>query len=270
MNIPKSILLILVFISISVTALTQDYDSHKYGLNDTHNKWNFRFGPYLWFLGIEGEISAPPKPSNLPEDTNRSIDIDWDFYEVLNSLKFACMFLSEYRAENWVAKLNFSSLILESNYLTKHQILLENANLRYTYIGTDFSVGYRLIKNPAHELNTSIGAKMGYFKVDLNSKIILTDGIHFIRDQLILEPAIALRYIYRPITKVELIAYGDIGSKLFDDAFSYQINVGGRYVFTKHFSTGLTYRKLYYDTDLERGVFQGSIYGPTINFLAQF
>ncbi|WP_282039717.1 hypothetical protein [Saccharicrinis aurantiacus] len=267
---PKAIISIFLLLSLSLVSFSQDFDSDSYRLNDTHNKWSFRFGPYFWLLGIEGSIIKPPQPSNLPEYSDRRIDIDWDFYEVLNSLKFACMFLSEYRSEHWVAKLNFSSLILESNVLTDHEILIKNGNIRYTYIGTDLSFGYRIIKNPAHEFNTSFGAKLAFFKVDLNTKIFLVDGIHFVRDHLLLEPALAMRYIYRPHTRVELSAYVDVGSRLLDDAFSYQLQLGGKYVFSKHFSSGITFRRLYYNADLDKGVFDGAIHGPTINVLAQF
>jgi len=30
------------------------------------NQWNLRLSPYVWLLGIKGEISVAPEPSQLP------------------------------------------------------------------------------------------------------------------------------------------------------------------------------------------------------------
>ena len=167
-------------------------------------------------------------------------------------------------------KFNFSSLIIEGDGRTRFNLLIKDSKLRYSLFASDLSAAYIFINNKKHKLNLGAGAKLIYNKVDLSVKSIGNKSYTTSKDHLFVDPVFVIRYLYRPITRIELATYADIGTALFDNTFSYQYSFSARYLFTKVFSLGLNYRSINLQSNLDRGVFTGTISGPVLSFEFQF
>ena len=69
---------ILFFLSSTVSFSLLGQDSLK-TKEATPNPWNFRIGPYFWFIGMTADRAKPPVPSNLPEYSDRDFNISKTF-----------------------------------------------------------------------------------------------------------------------------------------------------------------------------------------------
>ena len=255
-------------------------DSADYAVKDsTWNQWNFRFSPYVWLLGIKGQIAIAPNPVQLPEipppveqlPSGYSIyDIDLSFQDVRHSLKFILMLSGQYRGDHFVTQVNVSSIVLESDALAPFDYLLQNNTLRIAYAGGDLGVGYRIIRNEKFEFDVLLGLKFVYTKVGLDTEIVGQAPISVSMDRFWTDPVIATNFAYRPHKRIELMAYGDIGSTLLNENFTYQFTFNAHFNITRLLYISAGYRKYYVDFSAREAFFSGSLQGMLVKIGFQF
>ena len=241
----------------------------KHAADSTWNEWNFRISPFFWYLGFKGTIYRPPQPSTMPEPPPPRYDIDVGFRDISSKIKFALMLAGQYRNKHIITQFNFSSLILESEAITPKEILLENNNINLKYVGGDFSLGYRAVKNSKFEFDPLLGVKFIYFDIGLSSEVIGVP-LENERSRFWYDPFIGANLKYRPHQRVELAGYVDFGPPLVDDINSYQLMAGASYHFTKTFLVSLGYRLYHLDFPADEAIFNGNMKGWLMRLGFQF
>ena len=261
----RNLFLILLTIALFFTTinLSAQIDTLK---KKEFQEWNFRLDPYLWLVGISGEIQAPPQPSNFPE-IDPVFEIDIPFEELRNSLKFFLMLSSEYQKNRIIVLFGITSLILEGEAITPLELLLQDSTYRFTYLTSELSGGYRLVDREKIKFDAAIGLRMLYTKIAASSKVV---GITFEGERQVFwyDPILAFRFLYIPHHRLELTAYTDFGP--IRDVDSYQVFAQGKYLFSKLFGVSLGYRRYFANTRRDEAIFKGSLYGPYIKFGFQF
>jgi len=255
-------------------------DSTVHAVKDTTwNQWNFRLSPYAWLLGIKGQIAIAPDPVQLPEipppieqlPSGYSIyDIDLSFQDVRNSLKFILMLSGQYRGDRFVTQFNVSSFVLESNAIAPFDYVFQNNTLRVAYAGGDLGGGYRIIRNEKFEFDILLGLKFIYSKVGLETEIVGQVPISVVADKLWTDPVIGTNFAYRPHKRIELMAYGDIGSTLLNENLTYQFSFNAHFNISRLLYISAGYRKYYLDFSAKEAFFFGSLQGMLVKIGFQF
>ena len=265
----KYILLFLVCTTIIENGNAQQANDSimDLGLN---KKAQFRISPFFWYLGLKGKIIKPPEPSNLPEyDPPPSYDIDLSFSDISNSIKFFLMLSTQYEGDNFLIKASVTSLVLEGKAITPFELIIKGINYRFSYLTSEISGGYRIIKKEKVNLDALIGVRMLHTKIEGSSNIL---GTEFSGNRSVFwyDPLFGVQFKYRPIKKVEFSLYGDFGPIRSVD--SYQVLAQGSYFFTKVFSMSLGYRDYFINSEKEEKetIYTGSIYGPYLRFGFEF
>lgn len=262
-------ILLVVFIAtiLATTVQAQQTEKVKKDYSKFQN-WHFRVSPFLWYLGIKGEIIQPPQPSTLPE-APPSYEIDVGFKEIRNSLKFFIMIGAEYRGKHIVAQANVTSFILEGQAVTPFEIIIQGVNYRLSYLSSEITAGYRILKMKKINLDGLLGLRFINTNISASTNIL---GITFSGERNVFwyDPIMAFKVKYIPHPKLELSGYVDFGPIRAID--SYQITASVNYLFTKVFHMSLGYRNYFIDSepDEEDTFFKGRVYGPYLRFGFQF
>tara|TARA_R110000772_G_scaffold63294_3_gene141836 strand:- start:36 stop:842 length:807 start_codon:yes stop_codon:yes gene_type:complete len=265
----RFILFFLVFLSILDTVEGQQVND---SINDSNknNSWHFRISPYFWYVGLKGEIIRPPEPSNLPEyKPPPSYEVDLSFKDISNSLKFFLMLSTTYQGENFVVKAGITSLVLQGEAITPFELISEGINYNFTYLTSEISGGYRIIKKKKVNLDGLIGVRMLYTKIKGSSNVLERE-FSGNRSVYWYDPIMGFQLKYMPIKKLEFSLYGDFGPIKKVD--SYQVLVQGSYLFTRVFSMSLGYRNYFINSedDEKDTIYTGKVFGPFLRFGFQF
>ena len=242
----------------------QEVDSLKW------NDWNFRISPYIWLVGLEGEIYRPPFPVNTPEPPPPRFDIDVKFRDIRNSIKFISMLAGQYRGNSWVAQFNSSALIIESEAITPLELLLQDNVLRFTYFGGDVFGGYRILKRPKIEIDVLAGFKYIYLELEAVSTLGGRREVEGRTNQNWIDPSFGANIRYTPSRKVHFVGYLDFGIPYLDVDRSAQFFGLVQYHFTKTFYTSLGYRQYYIEIPKDEAIFNGSLKGFILHIGFQF
>jgi len=268
---------LLMALMLSVSSMPVRAQS-KFRYDSTWSKWNVRLAPYVWLLGIRGDIVYPPKPVNLPgypplPEHPMEVDkyeIDLGFKDVRNSLKFAFMLSGQYRKEWFITQFNISSFILESEAITPLDYVLQNNILNLAYAGGDFGFGYRIIRNPKLEFDALLGVKFVYTRLRIATDILGNKHLEGARKLFWADPVLASNLVYRPIPRLELVLYGDIGSTLLNSDLTYQFSGNINFILSKLIYLSAGYRTYYAEIPEDRAVFWGTLSGMVVRFGFQF
>lgn len=250
----------------------------KFSYDSTWSKWNVRLAPYAWLLGIKGDIVQPPKPINLPgfppiPEQPIEVDkyeIDLGFKEVRNSLKFALMLSGQFKKEWFITQFNISSFILESEAISPLEYVFQNNILNLAYVGGDLGLGYRIIRNPKLEFDALLGLKFIYSRLRIATDILGDKHLEGAHKVLWIDPVIATNLLYRPIPRLELVLYGDIGSTLLNKDLTYQFSGNVNFLLSKLIFLSAGYRNYYAEIPENRAVFRGTLSGMLIRIGFQF
>ena len=260
----------------------QDSDrkaSRKEAKDSTWSDWNLRLSPYVWLLGINGQIAITPNPVQLPEipppveqlPSGRSIyDIDLSPKDVRHSLKFALMLSGQYMVKRFVTQFNVSSIVLETNAEAPFDYVFTNSTLRLAYAGGDLGAGYRVIRNEKFEFDVLLGLKFVYTKVGLTTDVVGQVPVEVKAARLWTDPVIATNLAYRPHKRIEIAAYGDLGYTLFNDNLTYQLSANVFFLISRHIYISAGYKTYYLDFTKKEAFFAGSLQGWIIKFGFQF
>ncbi|WP_422359826.1 hypothetical protein [Reichenbachiella sp.] len=222
------------------------------------NKWDFRISPFFWYIGIEGQVNAPPKPSNLPE-IQPIIDIDLNFKDISHSIKFALMLSGDYRGDWLVSKFNFMSLVLDTDAVTPREILLRDVNLKFHYFSGDLAFGYLFLDRKKLDMEAFVGVKVASIKARVKGTFLVFP-VEGERHTIWFDPMIAYRVRYFPIRRLELMGYVDYGVRFWKHQ-TYQLNSEAVFHFSKLFYMSLGYRTWGAKADIEDVAYSGRLKG---------
>jgi hypothetical protein len=256
-----------IYLFFSLSLLGQDSLKVK---EEKPDKWNFRIGPYFWFLGINATLEKPPVPSTLPELEKRRFSINKTFAEVANSLKFAFLINTEYYNKRWLGTLNVTSLILEGDAVTPKEILVNNGKYRLSLAFGEASAGYRVVSKGKFKLDLLGGAKLFYSKVDASIKVIGEREFIASKEVTWIEPIIATRFKYNFTPRIEATAYIDYGPRRSQSELTNQYGLYVNFLLNKWLYVAPGYRYWHYRNGSEKSVFNGEMYGFYIRIGAEF
>lgn len=262
----KKGMIVLILLTGSLFSFGQDLEISK---EEQFENWNFRIGPYFWFLGIKGTIEKPPTPTNYPEP-EPSYDIDIPFKDVKNSLKFAFLLASEYRKDRFLATINFTSFILQGSAISPLDLAAQNIEYRLGFASGEAMAGYRILKKKKFKIDGLAGLKFIYFKIGGSTDIINRVPLEGERDKMWIDPIFALRFVYIPHYRVEFVTYADLGPFQSDNILSYQFIGAVNILISKWLYVSPGYRYWSVNTNKNEAIFNGQMLGFHIRLGAQF
>jgi len=274
-----AILALIMLLGISQSSMARTDSVPLVKKDSTWLDWNFRVAPYVWVLGIKGQIAVmpdpaqlpflPPPPSQLPNGW-MIYDIDLSPQEVLNSLKFAIMLAGRYRHNRFITQFNISSLVLESNVIAPFDYIFDSNTLRFAYAGGDLAAGYRAVRKKKFEVDLMLGLKFVYTKVGLTTELIGQKPLSGEVSKIWADPVLAANIGYRPFKWLELVGNGDIGPAIYNSELTYQFSASANFMITKHFYMSGGYRSYYISAPVKEATFTGTLSGFLVKFGFQF
>ena len=209
-------------------------------------------------------------PTNYPIPPPPKYDIDVSFQDISSSIKFIMMLAGSYKNQHIITHFNFSSLILESEAITPIDLVLQDNVVKLNYFGGDLALGYRWIKKPKIEFSPVIALKFISMKIGLTSTVLGDIPVEGARSNFWVDPVIGGDFTYRPATRLELTGYADVGPRLLNDVYTYQLLAGVNYLFTKTFLMTLAYRQYHAEFAANEAIFNGSLHGWLLRIGFQF
>lgn len=192
-------------------------------------KWEFELTPYLWLTGLEGEMSF----------FNQSGNLDLEFTDLLNNMKFAAMFRGEARKGDWILLTDITYANLNANATLSEEGLIQpdvEVDLKQTII--ELGGGYSFIKNNGFTFDGLLGVRFFKLNTTVNKVGIGSEGerkIDFV------DPYLGLR-IKNVWNKFALGGYFDVGGFGIGSDLSYKYNVITGYGFSELFELQFGYQ----------------------------
>jgi hypothetical protein len=248
--------------------------AHALGQDSTkiardQNDWQFRVGPYYWFVGMEASLVRPPKPSSLPELEPR-FDLKLPYSEVQNALKFAFLMNTDFARNRWLGVLNATSFILEGDAITPKEIVLKNSNYRLAMAFGEVLGGYEIISKKKFKIQGLLGAKVIYNSISVNATYGNKEEYSGERDGLWVEPVIATQIKYLPTTRIECMLYADYGPIRSKEELTNQVYLNVSFLLNKWLYVAPGYRYWLFRLNESEAIFNGQMYGFYIRLGGQF
>jgi hypothetical protein len=229
------------------------------------SEWFVRISPHFWFLNLKGEIIRPPSPPipNNPIETEPRREIDISFGELKSSIKFAFMGSGQYTQNRFITRFDITSLILEGDYLTSLDTVFQDVKGRYEHLSGDIGFGYDILSKPKLNLFLIGGLKIVYMNIGVEFSALGQFPVGGARERWYLDPVIGAQLRYRPIKKLELNAYADVGFFLGDKITSQAIAEVNFFIAQWFYLSG-GYRFWYFKVAKEEAIYNGRISGSVI------
>jgi len=223
----------------------------------TNEGWGFELSPYVWFTGIEGDVTV----------ANRMADIDVGFDDLIDKVDGGVSFLLLTRYNRWVLwnQLDFFSLGSDGKTTALGTPSLDTDTLFYT---AAFGYQFPTFKNGTIDVMAGIRylsleneltiPTLGKFKKTFDKTDIV----------IVLNPRFPFgeRWAFYPI----------FSAGAGDSEATYEIQPLVEFKFTKHIAARAGYRRLYYNIEKDigsttkkaefDGSFHGFIFGLGVSF----
>lgn len=230
-----------------------------YGINakadDSLNKgWAFEFTPYLWAVGIDGDVTVRGQKAN----------VDMDFNDLVDSVDIGGSFLGVARKDRFVMWTQFDYVGLDNNDLDN---VPSDSRLKTNMLLLELAGGYQF-NGPfkGSTIDAMIGLRYGSFE----NKLIIQDA-KAKRTQELVDPMLVVRPripIYHDwIVFSPTLAVGGGG----DSEFIYELQPQLQFQLTENLAARVGYRRLHYkfegkgDNEFD-GDLQGFIVGLGVTF----
>ena len=233
--------------------------------DEKKSEWFVRISPHFWFINLKGEIIRPPSPltPSNPLETEPGREIDINFGELKSSIKFAFMGSGQYIQNRFITRFNITSLILEGDYLTSFDFVLQDVKGRLEYLSGDIGFVYDILSKPRLNLFIIGGVKFVHMNIGIEFNAIGQFPVEGARERWYLDPVIGAYLRYRPLKRLELNAYADAGFFL-GDQFTSQAIGEINYFIAKWFYISGGYRYWYVKAPKEEAIYNGRISGLVV------
>lgn len=253
-----TIFLVLAFVSLNSFGQINMPEENK-------DEWYIRISPHFWFVHLKGEIVGPPIPviPVNPIEPEPKHEIDVTFGELKGSIKFAFMGSGQYVQNRIITRFNVTSLILEADFLTPYDIVLQDVKGRFEYFSGDIGFGYDVLNRPKVSLFVIGGFKFIYMHIGLKTTVLGMYPIEGERSKWFTDNVIGAYFRYRPIKRLELTAYGDIGFLIGKEITS-QVIIEANFFITPWFYVAGGYRYWYVNVPKDEAIYNGQITGSVV------
>ena len=222
----------------------------------TNPDWSFQITPYVWLVGIGGDVTTPG---------GRSASFDQSIGDVLSSLNGALMLVGEVRYQRWYLLADFDYAHLSTDHSASIPILGQPSLTTTQYMGT-LDAGYRFIDSNALKLDGFVGVRVMSISNTLSFSNIAQSASG---GDTWADPLAAVRAILPIGSGFFANAYGDVGGGP-DGDLSWQIYGGLGYNFNPNIAAFAGYRYLSTNHDVNNFNFDMSQQGPIIGATFRF
>lgn len=252
-----------IFFVISLLPLNSFSQINK--PEENKREWYIRISPHFWFINLKGEIIRPPVPlvPTQPIETEPTHEIDISFGELKGSIIFAFMGSGQYIQNRFITRFNVTSLILEGDFITTFDLVLQDVKGRLEYFAGDIGTGYDVLNKPKLNIYLLGGFKFVYMYIGIEASAVGKIPIEGIRDRWFVDPVIGTYVRYRPAKWLEINGYGDIGFFLGDEITS-QIIAEANFFLTPWFYVAGGYRYWYLNVPKDEAIYNGQITGSVV------
>jgi hypothetical protein len=216
--------------------------------------WKFEITPYIWFVGIDADLTI----------LDREVDLDVGFSDLIDKVDFAGELFLTAQKGPWVlwSQCDYMAMSDEFDVTVPSNNLTVNGDVNNDTWFLAGGAGYQFIGGLTKNATTDVLVGVRYLSMDNEVKLSapalgvsrtvqrdtgITDAI------LIIRPSI-------PITeKLRFNPTVSIGTG--DSDLVYELQPQLQYQFTDSISGRLGYRRLYYDVDKDNVKFDGAFHG---------
>ena len=221
--------------------------------------WSFTVAPYFWMAGLSGSIGdfgAPP------------VDVDVKFVDILKSLDFSMMMVSEARYGRFSLSSDLLFLKVSANGSSPFGVLASTIGVgsktfEFTALG-----GYALIDTPDGRLDVVAGARVWSVETTLSFAGGPLGGLWLRDSQTWVDAMAGLKGRMNVTPQVYLTGWAIAGGGSSDSSWDVLGGVG--YDFSDRFSAVLGYRAAGVDYQNGPFVFDVTMQGPILGAVFRF
>ncbi len=195
--------------------------------------WNYKITPYLWAMGVDGDIGVG----------NVTVPVDVDFADAIKDLEIGGMLAVEANKDKWSVLLDGTYLNLDSDADTAFGKV--RAELEQVIV--QGNILYLVTKQDAFSLELGLGGR--YFDVDLDVNVPSDDRPDISRSEGWIDPLLVLRAKYQFAQRCFMVLMGDVGGFGAESDLTSQGTLAAGYSIREDMNLLLGYRYLYYDYD---------------------
>jgi hypothetical protein len=163
--------------------------------------WSFRAAPYLWALGLDGDIAV----------RGLEVGVDLPFSDILSDLDFSMMAAFEARNGPWgiTVDINYSKL---SDSANPRGDLLTAAKFEMDQFMGNVTISYRLVENEGTVVDLYGGARLNWLDAEVSVFGPKGGAITRSGDEAWADALVGIRFQTPLSTNWSLRAVGDIGA----------------------------------------------------------
>jgi hypothetical protein len=228
----------------------------------TTDDWSFGFAPYLWFAGLEGDLSTlPPLPP---------VSVDWSFSDILENFDIGFMGVGEIRKGRFGVLVDLVYVDLEAEKATPRGIFFSNAAVEAkTFIGT-FEASYRLVEEGDAQLDLLAGARVWSVETELSLGAGLLAARQIDHSETWADPIVGLRGRQDIGSGFYLTGWVNVGGFGVASDITWDVLGGIGYQIDRDMAMVLGYRHLEVDFEDDGFLFDVEQSGPVLGGVFRF
>lgn len=227
----------------------------------TSDAWSFAASPYVWFSGLNGNVSVPAG----------SADFSSSFGDIFQSLKFSAMGLVEARRGN-------VSILADTLYLNLQQGIpvpgshgaFSGGSVRMQSAEVSAIGLYTLAEAQAGRFELGGGVRAWWFNTAINYSAGRLPARSTDSSTSWVDPIFAARGILRLNESLSLTAYGDVGGFGVGTQLTWQAMGTLDWRINERFSASVGYRHVHIDYERGRATIGVDLSGPIIGATYRF
>ena len=222
--------------------------------------WEFTLAPYVWFAGIDGDVTVKGTTS----------EVDADFGDISDSLDAAALGYFEVRNGKWGAYTDVVYLDASRNGK------VGAANIEVGATSTILEAGalYRAYEGHNQDYPVATDIFFGARYMNIEAALDFTGAGDVQEGKDWVDPIIGATHLRDFSEKVTLTAGGDVGGLGIGSDFTYSLRLLLGYRFTEHVNGWIGYRYLDIDDDDGSGanqfVYDVALHGPILGASIHF
>jgi hypothetical protein len=219
--------------------------------------WQFRFVPYLWGSGINGEVGIGA----------RTADVDASFGNILSHLHLAAMGLADAQRGRLVAMTDVFYTDLRGQSATPGPLFSSVRPEQRMFVLTPEG-GYRAWETLDGWIDVVGGIRLWRLRTELEFQSGLLPGINVQGSRTWVDAIAGVRAKKAISNEWWASAYGDLGAGGSD--FTYQIIGTLGFDFSEHYALSFGYRVLSVEYDKNNFLMDTAMKGPLVGFTIKF
>ncbi len=195
--------------------------------------WHFVVAPYLWFSGLNGELSV----------ATINTEIDASFSDIFSNLNIAFMLYGEVRYRRFGLAIDLFTIQMSVDGTRPTLGGAVKVDQNKTFLETTFL--YSLVHTEKWSADVHAGIRSWWMTTRLDAERIVNPESRIVESEISwVDPIIGAKVFYLPHEKWPINARVDIGGFGAGSEFSWQVKIGGGYKFSKSWTVLLEYRFL--------------------------